>query len=141
MPLGDRISYETFSEARVRGVVSLCSSLEWPSYSDRQTVSQAFTASGAISWVALDGDEVVGLAHLLTNGVVHAHLSLVGVRETHRRRGIARQLIGEAFRVSGAKWIDLGAESGSEEFYRSFVHAEGRAFRIYPFEPPDTEDR
>jgi ribosomal protein S18 acetylase RimI-like enzyme len=76
--------------------------------------------------------EVVGLVHLLSNGVVHAHLSLVGVLPDHRRSGVARQLVTAAFRCAGGKWVDLCAEPGSEQFYRSFPHREGTGFRIYP---------
>ena len=78
---------------------------------------------------------VVGLAHLLTDGVVQAHLSLVGVLPRHRLQGIARRLVREAFRESGASWLDLFSEPGSEGFYRSFVHRERVGFRIYPQEP------
>jgi ribosomal protein S18 acetylase RimI-like enzyme len=82
--------------------------------------------------VATSGVEVVGLAHVLTNGLVHAHLSLVGVLPAHRRRGIGWQLVTKAFEASGAKWLDLCADPGSEGFYRSFVHRERAGFRIHP---------
>jgi len=109
--------------------------LGWPSYADPETALQAFSAPGSITWVALHGEELVGLAHLLTNGVVHAHLSLVGVLPGFRRQGIARRLIEHAFHRCGARWLDLWAEPDSLDFYRSFRHEEHVGFRIYPGDP------
>lgn len=135
MSRSDEVNYEPFRESHLEGVVALCSELSWPSYADRATARAAFSAPGAVTWVARCGDEVVGLAHLLTNGLVHAHLSLVGVLPAHRRRGIARVLVREAFRAGGGKWLDLVSEPGSEDFYRSFPNQERIGFRIYPDEP------
>jgi ribosomal protein S18 acetylase RimI-like enzyme len=126
------VDYARFRREHLNGVVACAKTLEWPSYADTSTALAAFTAPGAVSWVALDGQRVIGLSHLLTNGVVHAHLSLVGVLPEHRRRGIARRLIAEAFAQSGAKWLDLCSEPGSEGFYRSFRHESAAGFRLYP---------
>ena len=126
------VEYEAFTPSRLDGAVALCRELGWPSYGDPATALAAFTAPGTVTWVASCKGEVVGLVHLLSNGVVHSHLSLVGVRPDHRRSGIARQLVATAFRLGGGKWLDLCAEAGSEEFYRSFQHREGAGFRIHP---------
>ena len=79
---------------------------------------------------------MVGLVHLLSNGEVHAHLSLVGVLAAYRRQGVARELIVRGFHASGAKWLDLTADAGSEPFYRSFLHQEMPGFRIHPAGAP-----
>ena len=126
-----------FEPRHVDRVVSLAFSLDWPSYTNPSTVRTAFSAPGAITWVATDQDEVIGLAHLLTDGVVQSHLSLVGVLPGHRRQGVARRLIAAAFREAGSKWIDLCSEPGAEDFYRSFRHSERTGFRIYPAEDGD----
>ena len=130
--MSSSIDYEAFGPSHLAGVVALCKELGWPSYSDPATASVAFSAPGTVTWVASWRGEVVGLVHLLSNGVVHAHLSLIGVRPSHRRKGIARHLVTTAFRRGGGKWLDLCAESGSEPFYRSFEHRESVGFRIYP---------
>ena len=132
MSRADIVEYEPFGPAHLEGVVSLCRELDWPSYTDRSIARAALSAPGAVTLVASSGGEVVGLAHLLTNGLVHAHLSLVGVHPGWRRRGIARELVTRAFRSGGGKWLDLCSEPGSEEFYRSFLHQESSGFRIYP---------
>src|SRR5262245_29971684 len=117
------IKYEVFDCAsHLHGAVELCEKLGWPSYAEPSVAAAAFIAPGSTTLVALRNDEVVGLVHLLSNGVVHSHLSLIGVLPAYRRRGIARHLVREAFRRGGGKWLDLYAEAGSEEFYRSFQH-------------------
>jgi ribosomal protein S18 acetylase RimI-like enzyme len=126
------VEYEAFGPTHLEGAVNLCRELGWPSYADRSVAGAAFAAPGAVTWVAVSSGGVIGLAHLLTNGVVHSHLSLVGVLPAHRRRGVARQLVTRAFRSGGGKWLDLCSEPGEEEFYRSFRHQEFSGFRVYP---------
>jgi ribosomal protein S18 acetylase RimI-like enzyme len=132
----EAVEYEAFEpSSHLAGAVALCEKLGWPSYVDPAVARAAFTAPGATTWVARCGGEIVGLAHLLSNGVVHAHLSLIGVLPGHRRRGVARRLIVTAFGHGGGKWLDLCSEAGSEEFYRSFQHRPSAGFRIYPIDP------
>lgn len=135
MPHEGTIRYEAFGEAHLASSVELCRALSWPSYGESSTTRAVLSAPGAVTCVALEGGRGVGLAHLLTDGAVQAHLSLVGVLPACRRRGIARELLLRAFRDAGAKWLDLSADPGSEPFYRSFVHEERRAFRLHPAEP------
>lgn len=131
----EQIDYGRFAPEHLAGVVACARVLDWPSYADPAAALAAFTAPGSITCVATHRDTVIGLAHLLTNGVVHAHLSLVGVLPEHRRRGVARELVATAFRDAGARWLDLCSEPGSEGFYRSFPHRESVGFRIQPPEP------
>jgi ribosomal protein S18 acetylase RimI-like enzyme len=135
MSQAEDIRYEPFQEAHVGSVVELCRELSWKSYSDAPTSLRVLSAPGAVTWVAHHGETVVGLAHLLTDGLIQAHLSLVGVLPAYRRQGVARNLLREAFRAGGSKWLDLQTELGSEDFYRSFRHQESVGFRIYPDEP------
>jgi ribosomal protein S18 acetylase RimI-like enzyme len=88
-----------------------------------------------VTWVATHDHKVIGLANVLTDGVVQSHLSLIGVLPDYRRKGVARKLVAAAFQQAGAKWLDLCSEPGSENFYRSFRHDERIGFRIYPSEP------
>jgi ribosomal protein S18 acetylase RimI-like enzyme len=131
--MSEDVRLEPFaSTSHLAGAVALCAKLGWPSYADPAVARVAFSAPGTTTMVAACGAEIVGLVHLLSNGVVHSHLSLIGISPDHRRRGIARRLVAAAFRRGGGKWLDLCAEPGSEEFYRSFQHRESAGFRIYP---------
>lgn len=132
MTIADSVGFEPFAPGHLEGVVACARVFDWPSYADPPTALAAFSAPGAITWVATHEGQVIGLAHLLTDGVVHAHLSLVGVLPDYRRNKVAQRLIVSAFHQAGAKWLDLWAEPGSENFYRSFRHQERVGFRIYP---------
>jgi predicted N-acetyltransferase YhbS len=128
--------YEPFERLHLRGVMGLCEALEWPSYAaDPEVTYRVLSAPGSATVVAREEGEIVGLAHVLSDGLIQAHLSLVGVRQERRRNGIARELVREAFSRAGGKWLDLVADPGSEPFYRSFTHNERAGFRIYPGEP------
>ena len=134
------ITIARFDASHLEGVLALCRTLGWPSYAgDRQRTREALAAPGAVTRVALDGDDVVGLVHVLGNGHVRAHLSLVGVLPGVRRQGIGRRLVTEAFAASGCRWLDLVADPGSEPFYRSFLHQERTGFRIHPGDPPSDD--
>lgn len=130
--MSGQIEYVNFQENHLAGVVSCARVLEWPSYQDPAVATAALTSPSAVAWVALHGLDVVGLAYLLTDGVVQSHLSLVGVVPEHRRKGVARRLVTRAFQQSGAKWLDLYSEAGAEDFYRSFLRHEFVGFRVYP---------
>ena len=135
MSTSHHVEYVQFDSGHLDGVVSCARVLDWPSYADPATALAAFSAPGAVTWVATHDREVIGLAHLLTDGIVQSHLSLVGVLPDYRRKGVARNLVAAAFQQAGGKWLDLCSEPGSENFYRSFRHTERTGFRIYPSEP------
>lgn len=135
MSIADRIDFEPFEPLHVERAASFANALGWPSYADPEVTRAAFLAPGSITWVSMLDEQLIGLAHILSNGVVHAHLSLVGVLPDYRRMGVAKRLIVGAFAQSGAKWLDLWAEPESEGFYRSFQHQEHAGFRIYPRKP------
>lgn len=135
MTVSGGVDFEAFDPRHLEGCVACARDLDWPSYADPAVALAAFSAPGSVTWVALHDGKVVGLAHLLTNGVVHSHLSLVGVLPDYRRSGVARRLIRGAFEQAGAKWLDLWSDPEAEGFYRSFPHQERVGFRIYPGEP------
>ena len=99
-------------------------------YLDPEITWEALTAPGVCTVVSVEGDEVVGFAQMQSDGHIQAHLSLVLVAPRHRRKGIGRRLIAEAFVRSGAKRVDLVTE-GADEFYRSFKHKELSGYRLY----------
>ncbi|MCY1140223.1 hypothetical protein OWR29_19665 [Actinoplanes sp. Pm04-4] len=56
---------------------------------------------------------------------------------THRRTGVARNLVTEALRQAGGERVDLLSEDAAAPFYRSFPHFEKPGFRLYPFHNAD----
>ncbi|MBA3308585.1 MAG: GNAT family N-acetyltransferase [Nocardioidaceae bacterium] len=120
-----------FKPEHAAGVAALCRALGWPTYSDADVAARGGSAPGVCTVVAIDGGELVGFAQAFTDGEAAAYLSQVGVSETHRRCGIARNLVNELFRATGASRMDLVTEDAGA-FYRSFPHKEWKGFRLYP---------
>lgn len=99
---------------------------------------------GHIMVLALDGDLVVGQCA----GVIHRHpdkptelyIDEVGTASTHRRLGIARQMMDELFawgRDLGCEEAWLGTETDNEPakaLYRRFDPTEDETFQYFLFE-------
>ena len=123
-----------FEATHLPGVLALCEAEGWPSFpADPERAQRVLTGDNAATLVALDDGEVVGFAFVILDaGPLDAYLSMLAVKGDRRREGIARMLIDELFRATGAERIDLLAEPGSEPFYDSFPHRDFRGYRLYP---------
>lgn len=133
MTAGAALRYEPLDSHHLPGILVLCRELEWPSYSvDSDTTYRVLASPGSTTFVASERDRVVGFAHVMSDGEIQAHLSLLGVAESHRRRGVGRELLRRTFERAGGQWLDLVSEAGAEDFYRSLVHQERSGFRVFP---------
>jgi ribosomal protein S18 acetylase RimI-like enzyme len=122
----------TYDERRLAGVVALCEAEGWPSYmEDPDRTHAVLTAPGVTTVVALIDDQVAGFAYLQSDGHIQAHLSLIAVSATHRRRGIARALLQYAVPLTGARRVDLVTDT-ADAFYSALPHRTLSGFRIYP---------
>ena len=122
-------------DLHLTGVVGICRSLGWENFRhDPDLTRRSLTAPGVTTLVAVGGDpaKVVGFAQIFGDGVIQAHLGLLAVDESWRRRGIGKGLVREAFVRVGAERMDLIASDESLDFYRSMRHREQAGFRIYP---------
>jgi ribosomal protein S18 acetylase RimI-like enzyme len=123
----------SFHDDHLPGVLRLCEAEGGPSFpADPARAARALSAPGVVTVVAVEADEVVGFAQVLTDGAIQAYLCNVAVVGRARGRGIGRKLVEEAFSRSGAQRVDLLALDESEPFYRSFRHRTMRGYRIYP---------
>ena len=74
------------------GVIELFREERWPAFADDPEATwRAMTAPGVTTMVAVDGERVVGVAQMLSDGQIQAHLSVIVVAEGYRRRGIGRR--------------------------------------------------
>ena len=84
------------------------------------------------SVVALQGREVIGFAYLQSDGEIQAHLSLLAVAPSHRRRGIGRTLLDLAMREAGGTRLDLITNTAVEFYEQLGGDGRWRGFRLYP---------
>jgi aralkylamine N-acetyltransferase len=73
-------------------------------------------------WVvsAWDGDELVGLARAISDGITNAYVSSVMVAPERQRHGLGRELMRRLMdgRPPQLRWV-LHARAGAEDFYRA----------------------
>ena len=120
-----------YEHAHLAGVLALCEAEEWPSFpADPARAHAVLTAPGVTTVVGLDGEEVVGFAYLQSDGHIQAHLSLMAVSRSHRRKGIGRALLEYAVPLTGAERIDLVTDT-AEDFYASLPHHTYSGFRLH----------
>jgi ribosomal protein S18 acetylase RimI-like enzyme len=126
------VTITQYESAHLAGIVALCEAEGWPSLgADLDRAHAVLTAPGVTSVVALDGDQVIGFAYLLSDGHIAAYLSMMAVHPTHRRQGIGRKLLEYAAPLTGAQRVDLVTDTANA-FYKSFDHRTFSGFRIYP---------
>ncbi|WP_307864000.1 GNAT family N-acetyltransferase [Kribbella aluminosa] len=73
----------------------------------------------------------MGFAYLQSDGHIQAHLPMMAVHRSYRRKGVGRALLEYAAPLTGALRVDLVTDT-AEEFYASFEHRRFSGFRIYP---------
>jgi ribosomal protein S18 acetylase RimI-like enzyme len=119
-----------FDPVHLDGVVRLCAAEGWHSWTS-ENVLAAFSSPGVIAITALEGDEVIGVAQLLTDGRVIAYLGLLIVAADARGQCVGRALVDDLFSRSGLSRIDLLSEDTSTRFYESMPHKAKRGYRLY----------
>ncbi|HZX07930.1 GNAT family N-acetyltransferase [Kribbella sp.] len=121
-----------YARPHLAGVLALCQAEGWPSLpADATRAHAVLTAPGVTTVVASDGEQVIGFAYLQSDGYIQAHLSMMAVHPSYRRKGVGRALLEHAYPLTGAQRIDLVTDT-AEDFYASFEHRTFSGFRIYP---------
>jgi ribosomal protein S18 acetylase RimI-like enzyme len=111
------------------GAIRLFAAELWLSYTrDPQRTCRALRAPGVSSLVALEGDAVVGVVQVQSDGEIQAHLSVLVVAREHRRRGLGRRLLAEALAAAGGERMDL--LSIADGFYASMTTRRFSGWRL-----------
>jgi ribosomal protein S18 acetylase RimI-like enzyme len=112
-----------------RGAIALFAGELWPSYvRDPERTCAALRAPGSTALVALEGDAVVGIVQVQSDGLIQAHLSTLVVARTHRRRGIGRRLLRDALEAAGGERMDL--LSIADDFYAAMTNRRFSGWRL-----------
>ena len=118
-----------FRPTDLDGAIALFAAEGWRTYTEHpERTCRALVAPGSTTLVALDGEAVVGLVQLQSDGEIHAHLSALLVAQSWRGRGLGRTLLREAFERAGGVRIDL--LSRARDYYVSLGAEEISGFRL-----------
>jgi ribosomal protein S18 acetylase RimI-like enzyme len=127
--------FASYDREHLAAIIAICESEGWTSFpDDPDRAHRVLTAPGVTSVVALCDDEVVGFAYVQSDGEIQAHLSNIGVRTTHRRRGIGRGLLAAGLQRAGGERVDLVTDTAAE-FYEALGSRRLAGYRVYPFKP------
>lgn len=88
-------------------------------------LSRSFRQSQHVAF-ARDGDRVVGMARLLSDGVCNAYLLDVWTASAYRRQGIASAMIRQLLERVPGQHVGLQTETEAQAFYESL------SFRAQP---------
>lgn len=126
------MKFESYQRLHLQGVIDICIEQGWDSYiSDVERVHRVLTAPGVTTIVAVDEGAVCGFAQVQSDGEIQAHLSVLAVKESHRRQGVGKELVAKCFRESGGMRLDLVTDD-AQGFYESMNHSLKSGFRLYP---------
>lgn len=111
--------------------VALYASVGWSVYTrDRDKLSRALSGSSSVA-IAVDGDELVGLARVVSDGASIAYLQDVLVKPAAQRTGLGRRLVEKVLEPLGdvrQKVLLTDDEPGQRAFYESIGFSETRDF-------------
>lgn len=85
-------------------------------------------------WVvsAWAGDELVGFARAISDGVSNAYVSTVAVHPDHQRRGIGRELMRRLVEGRGEVKFVVHTSPAGEGLYRSLGFVDATAMLVLP---------
>ncbi|KRD27195.1 GNAT family acetyltransferase [Acidovorax sp. Root267] len=84
------------------------------------TLSQfeALVAASQCNLVALNGDEVVGYARAITDGLSNGYLSMLVVATAFRGQGLGRALVQQTLaKAPAATWVLRAGRPGASDFF------------------------
>lgn len=125
--MSPRTNIVDLARQHLDAVIGLLGAEGWSHADDPGRTWRALTAPGSTPLVAFAGEDLVGVAQVLSDGEIQAFLALLVVDRAHRRQGIARMLIDQAFERAGGRRLDL--VSCANSFYEALGYRRVSAFR------------
>jgi len=116
------VEYETVTSAPVEEIVNLYKAGGWWQESPEARAIIPGMIRGSLFFMVarnLDG-HIVGMARVISDGHSDAYIQDVVVLDSHRRRGVGRELVRRLTQLCLARkiaWIGLVAEPGTQSLY------------------------
>lgn len=117
------ITLQDPTEAQVHQIVGLYRNQGWWQASDdhSERLITRLIAGSHCFVVATEGERIVGMGRVISDGVSDAYIQDLTVHPDRRKQGIGQlilQALLERIHTSGIRWIGLIAEPGSSNLYR-----------------------
>lgn len=117
------MALKTPTASQISQIEDLYRAEEWWQATDDaspQLISRLIAGSHCFV-AAFDGEEIVGMGRVISDGVSDAYIQDLTVRRDRRHQGIGRQILQALLtrlHDDGVRWIGLIAELGSYDLYR-----------------------
>lgn len=87
---------------------------------------------GVVTVVAVENDDVIGFAQVLSDGAIRSYLANMAVVRARRGAGIGRELLQAAFDRLTTVYVDLLSTGDANTFYERFPYQRLPWYRPYP---------
>ncbi|AIY00241.1 putative N-acetyltransferase, GNAT family [Arthrobacter sp. PAMC 25486] len=131
MPLAGDIVYGDGGQVDNARLMDLYTSVGWSSYTDSPETLLAAVAGSSKVVSAWSGDQLVGLARVISDGASIWYLQDILVRPCFQRRGVGRTLVRHALEGYGGvrqKVLLTDDGTGQKAFYESLGFEETAAY-------------
>ena len=120
-------------EHEIESARELLVAAKWGPRVDDPQLFKRVVFRSQISLVAVEHREVVGFLRAITDGIFNGYLSMLVVKESHRRRGIGAALVKSAMGEDPSMtWVLRAGRDGVAGFYEKigFVQSEAAMERV-----------
>ena len=111
---------DTFSDALSKDAARLYLAADWVSETDDTSFILKAFAGSFLAAGAFEGERLIGMGRVLSDGVSDAYIQDVAVLPEFRGQGIGGKIVTflvEELEKRGVDWIALVGEPGTENFY------------------------
>lgn len=129
----ENINIEPIKKIHLNRILKLFKMENWPFFHENPDKTwKALSNNGVITLVAILDNNVIGFVTVLIDWDIVGYLPTIIIDKNHRRKGIGKILVKEAFLRSGANRMNLLSDKDQFPFYESFKNQKIEGFRIYP---------
>lgn len=123
------ITMQTPTVAQIRQIEGLYRAQQWwqAGDDDSPNLIPRLIAGSHCFVAAIEGEEIVGMGRVISDGVSDAYIQDLTVRHDRRRRGIGRRILETILKRlhdDEIRWVGLIAQRGSYDLYRQAGFAE-----------------